>query len=73
MSKRKSSSVNENPNKRVRSVQEEEEENENIDDGDQDDPLLSNQVLYVNSLSCYITLVLVFVFTKKLYLCVNFL
>ncbi|XP_039982042.1 structural maintenance of chromosomes protein 6 isoform X1 [Xiphias gladius] len=44
MSKRKSSSVNENPNKRVRSVQEEEEENENIDDGDQDDPLLSNQV-----------------------------
>ncbi|XP_071335380.1 structural maintenance of chromosomes protein 6 [Trachinotus anak] len=40
MSKRKSSSANENPTKRVRPQQEEEEEDKNVADDDQDDPLM---------------------------------
>uniref|UniRef100_A0A3B4V0F1 Structural maintenance of chromosomes protein 6 n=1 Tax=Seriola dumerili TaxID=41447 RepID=A0A3B4V0F1_SERDU len=40
MSKRKSSSVSENPNKRVRPEQAEEEEDKDAADGDQDDPLM---------------------------------
>uniref|UniRef100_A0A7N6BF31 Structural maintenance of chromosomes protein 6 n=1 Tax=Anabas testudineus TaxID=64144 RepID=A0A7N6BF31_ANATE len=43
MSKRKSSSVSENPNKRAKPVEDDEEEDENIGDCDQVDPLLSNQ------------------------------
>lgn len=38
MSKRKGTSVNENPNKRSRSVN----ESENAADSDQEDPILSN-------------------------------
>uniref|UniRef100_A0A7N6B9H2 Structural maintenance of chromosomes protein 6 n=1 Tax=Anabas testudineus TaxID=64144 RepID=A0A7N6B9H2_ANATE len=45
MSKRKSSSVSENPNKRAKPVEDDEEEDENIGDCDQVDPLLSNQVV----------------------------
>lgn len=48
MSKRKSSSINNvNPSKRVRPVEEEEEEegDENVDGSDQDDALLSTQLL----------------------------
>uniref|UniRef100_A0A3B4UYL9 Structural maintenance of chromosomes protein 6 n=1 Tax=Seriola dumerili TaxID=41447 RepID=A0A3B4UYL9_SERDU len=44
MSKRKSSSVSENPNKRVRPEQAEEEEDKDAADGDQDDPLMKQVV-----------------------------